>query len=57
MNETAVLRDQLLDLMQRHPPHNWSASLMAAVIATVRVEVAAHKIGDRVSHRPNLRIL
>ena len=50
------LRLQLIDLLHRHPPHNWSATLLAAVVAIIAVEATQHA-SDKIGGRPHLRLV
>lgn len=50
-------REDLLDMLDRHPPRTWPAELLAAVAAVVRVQFPPDQVSDTVSSGPCLRIL
>lgn len=56
-NDAGALRNQLLNLMNIHPPHGWSTNLLAAVVAILSIEISTNEITDRVTHRPRLHII
>lgn len=55
-HDSSALRSQLIDLLHRHPPHNWSTGLLAAVVAVIALELAKDA-GDEVSVGSRLHIV
>lgn len=49
MTNLNVVRDQVVTMLDAYPPRLWSANLLAAVAAVVRVEFPADDVSDAVS--------
>lgn len=49
--DVTALRVELLNLLHVHPTHAWSTELLTAVLATIKVEIAANEVAQHVTGR------